>query len=100
MQQQSVASLQYAVFAVTSQLGDPSAYPVYAAFTTSAATPPQSWTAAAWIGAAATPDTYLLELLVGPGSSLQLAKGQYAAWVRIEANPEIPVLRAGMYTIY
>lgn len=100
MQQQSVASLQYAVFAVTSQLGDPTGYPAYAAFTTSAATPPQSWTPASWIGPSATPDTYLLELLVGPGSSLQLAKGQYAAWVRVEANPEIPVLRAGMYIIY
>ncbi len=43
--------------------------------------------------------TYYARVLVGPGSSLVLARGYYEMFVQITDNPEIPVLRAGVLEV-
>lgn len=100
---QAAGSLQYAVFAVTSQLGDPTTYPVLVAFTATTTLAPETWNTAAWVTEAPVTvpaGTYLLQCLIGPGGTIELARGQYTAWVTITANPEAPVLQAGTYTIF
>ncbi|TYK45177.1 hypothetical protein [Actinomadura decatromicini] len=39
------------------------------------------------------------KLLIGPGGTLLLADGAYRVWVRVTAEPEIPVLRSGLLRI-
>jgi hypothetical protein len=95
---QSALSLQYVPFAVTSALGDPTAYTVEAAFAPLADPTPGTWCAATWVQDAPV-GTYVAQCLVGPGGTIQLDVGDYVCYLRITANPEIPVLQAGALSI-
>ncbi len=51
------------------------------------------WNAAAWESGTA-------KLLIGPGSTFgELDEGTYAAWVRVTASEERPVMRSGTVRI-
>ncbi|WP_262403454.1 hypothetical protein [Actinomadura sp. CNU-125] len=39
------------------------------------------------------------KLLIGPGGTLELEDGTYRVWVRVTANPEIPVIRSGLLEV-
>jgi hypothetical protein len=55
------------------------------------------WHTGSWDTALAT-NTYLAQILVGTGGVV-LAKGTYAAWVRVTDSPEIPVTQVGTIQI-
>lgn len=56
---------------------------------------PSTWTSATWeTDSTTTPATYLARMMVGPGGTIQLARGTFDIWVQVTDNPEIPVLRS------
>lgn len=56
---------------------------------------PSTWTSATWeTDSSTTPATYLARMMVGPGGTIQLARGTFDIWVQVTDNPEIPVVRS------
>jgi hypothetical protein len=56
-------------------------------------TDPSEWHAATYADGS-------VRVLVGPGGAVELAVGDYMVWVRVTANPEIPVRQAGRIVIF
>ena len=44
-------------------------------------------------------DDFFARMLVGPGGVITLTPGDYDILVKIDATPEIPVLRAGLLRV-
>lgn len=77
---------------------NPTSDTVWLAFTANDAAP----TAGEWIVAAWETDgtDYLARVLVGPANSgTVLEPGIYTVWVKVQDNPEVPVLDAGTLTV-
>jgi len=56
--------------------------------------------AASWETDASTPITrYYARCLVGPGGAIELAPGTYQVFVKIVADPELPILHAGLLRV-
>lgn len=98
---QLATSLQYVPVIVTAMGGNPTTDTVMMAFTTGTDPQPGDWKTAAWdTSAPLGSNQFLAQCLVGPGGTVQLAAGQYAIWVKVTDNPEIPILPAGQLGIY
>ncbi len=98
---QLASSTQYVPVIVTAMGGDPTADVVAMAFTTGTDPQPSDWQSASWdTSSALGSNQYLAQCLVGPAGAIQLAVGQYAIWVKVTDNPEIPILPAGQLGIY
>ena len=100
----SQKSLQYVGIPITAQNLNGTAYnpignPVQVAFLMQATQVPQDadWKTAIW---ATLPDNvlypYAAYCLVGPAGTVTLGTGVYYIYVKITANPEIPVIRPAM----
>lgn len=57
------------------------------------------WKAAEFAPGSATGKGAVARILLGPGGTVALAEGTYAAWVRITAPVELPVLPAGLIDV-
>lgn len=68
---------------------DPRSYPVYVAFA-QPGQDPSTWLTASW--KPDETDPYACQILIGANT---MAKGRYEVWVKIAANPEIPVRWTG-----
>lgn len=44
-------------------------------------------------------DGTVAKVLIGPGGTLELEDGTFRVWVRVTADPEIPVIRGGLLRI-
>ncbi len=99
---QLASSLQYINAVVTALDRNPTTDVVQMAFTTQGGRPQSSdWKAASWDTAASVGiNNYLARCLVGPGGTVTLTTGQYAIWVKVTDNPEVPELPAGQLAIY
>lgn len=99
---QLATSLQYVNAIVTAADVNPTGDSVYMAFTNQGARPQSGdWKAASWNTAANVGvNNYLARCLVGPGGTVTLTTGQYAIWVKVTDNPEVPELPAGQLSIY
>lgn len=97
-------SLQYVGVPVKAELltgvpFNPTGDPVYMAFMPQATQVPQNtdWQTAIW---ATRPgnilEPYAAACLVGPGGTIQLGIGTYVIYVRVQDNPEIPILQASL----
>lgn len=76
---------------------NPTASPPQFAFKASGVEPEEAdWVNGEWESNAAP---YVARLLVGPGGTAELPDGKYKAWVRLTANPELPVLQFDTLTI-
>jgi hypothetical protein len=97
-------SLQYVEVPVKATLTtgvayDPTSNPVSMAFIAQATAVPQlsDWQTASW--AVRNSDIlypYVAVCLIGPGSTVQLGIGTYVIYVRVQGNPEIPILQASL----
>jgi len=101
---QSALSLQYVGCYVTptDRPGyDPTADTVQFAFTAQGAVPAVGdWKTGSWETVTGPPTQYKAKCLVGPGGTIELAKGVYEVWVKITDNPEQPVLTVDTLTIF
>jgi hypothetical protein len=57
-----------------------------------------TWLTASWTGTADT--ARAAAILIGPGTSHEIAEGRYEVWVRVVDNPEVPIVHAGRLTIF
>lgn len=102
----SVKSLEFVQAAVRGEKDgvevDPTADPVAMAFVAVGAYPAGGdWKPAQWETETKGPlKTYLASCLVGPGGIVTLAAGRYAVYVKVTDNPEVPVIAAGVLTVY
>jgi hypothetical protein len=81
---------------------DPTADTVQMAFLADGIDPlTGDWKNAAWETTLATGGAtlYLARTLVGPAGVITLAKGHYRVWVKIQDNPEIPVLTSDILIV-
>lgn len=80
---------------------DPTPDQVFLAFMTAKGRPQSSdWRTANWeVDATVTPNVYYARCLVGPGGSVDLDAGTYTVWVKVSANPEIPIRSVGLLVI-
>lgn len=79
---------------------DPTVYPVEVAVVAGSPSSPGSWHTAEWdTDLAAAPDVHMAKLLVGPGGVVAPGPGTYDVWVRVGANPELPVMHSGVLVI-
>lgn len=100
-----MSSTQYIQVGVTATIAgvayNPTHDPVFMAFVTTTDPKPSDFYPATWqsyTNSSGNP-VYRAVCLVGPGSSVILPIGTYTVWVKIEDNPEVPVLRSGTLTI-
>lgn len=84
------SSIEYLSVPVTSSVSL-SGLPVYVALIPPGSDPVSGdWKAASWSGSNAT-------ILIGPGQTIvPSANTTYIVWVKVTANPETPVMRAGV----
>lgn len=85
---------------------DPTGDTVQMAFVSDTDTTPANddtavWNSASWeTNSTTTPHTYTALCLVGPGGSVTLTEGNYAVFVKVTDNPEVPVKRVpGLLTV-
>ena len=98
---QSVLSREYVAVPVSAVVNgaaiNPTTDTVNFAFTASRSTPPSTFVAGSW---ETEGGTYYARCLVGPGGTTTLAVGQWATWVKVTDNPEIPVRFVGYVVIF
>jgi hypothetical protein len=76
---------------------NPTADAVVMAFTSTNADPlVGDWKTASWRTGG---PPYIAQCLVGPASSVVLAKGGYHVWVKVTDSPELPVLQGGFLKV-
>lgn len=63
--------------------------------------PPVNWFAGSWETdhSTGTP-RYYAQCLVGPGGAVELAVGKYEVFLKVSDNPETPVRKLGVLSIY
>lgn len=98
----SVSSLQYVKVPVTATVNgaayNPTSDQVQLAFVTIGDDPAGSdWVTGSWETASGT---YYARALVGPGGTVELAKGRYQIYVKITDSPEIPVLESDVLEVF
>lgn len=79
---------------------DPTSYPVEMALLTTVDASPEEedWQTAEW---ETSGSTFYARLLVGPEGDVQLTEGDlYKLWIRITADPEMPVAGLGWVQAY
>lgn len=97
----SSLSLEYVKVPVSAtesgQAVDPTDLGVEMAFTTNGNEPAaEDWRAGDWETAGSK---YLARCLVGPAGAIELDDGAYVIWLRVTADPEIPVKRVGALVV-
>jgi hypothetical protein len=84
---------------IDGQVYNPTGDVVSLAFTTGWTNPSSGdWHTGSW-SLGEYGETYLAQLLVGPSGGLSLAVGTYSIWLRVQDNPEVPIMQPGMLTI-
>lgn len=99
----SVLSTEYVSIPVQAlvdgQSIDPTIYPVQFAFRPIGVNPHDAdWRDGTW-QAGMTNGLHMAQCLVGPASTVPLAPGMWAIWIKITSMPEIPVLQPGILQI-
>jgi hypothetical protein len=90
-------SSEYLLTPVTAGAGDPAGYTVEIAVLEDGARPQSGdWHAAAWGVDDGRP---VAMILIGPGGVIDPGPGAYRTWVRIQAPPEVPVIKSPRFTI-
>jgi hypothetical protein len=97
-------SLQYlgvpvTAVTLTGAAFNPTGNTVQMAFMPQATQSPQTsdWQAAIWgTNTSNVLQPYTAFCLIGPGGTIQLGTGTYVIWVKVQGNPEIPVMTAPM----
>lgn len=80
---------------------NPTSNPVHMAFMLGRAQPTLAdWKTGSWETNGVN-DAYFARCLVGPnGGTITFTPGLYTIWLKVDANPETPIMQVGPLTVY